>query len=534
VEEFEEQVEKAKIGQIVSLVKTIEEPLDATEFFAKLSNYGKKKYSLLFESADIVPKYGEQSIGSASPCLKVSGRGAEFEITALNDTGLQYIKTIKKDLKFVDKLVHKKNILYGILQPQRKNTNEDDRIKAKTHFDILRTIAFKFKSADAPDNVHGGLFGAFGYDMIDQFEDLPKNEQNTLDTPDYELYYLDNLFVTDHKKGVTKIIVNALITEGNRKTLIQQAKKTMGEYEKTLEKKLVTPKKTKSKDSEIETDTTASEYEDIVSEIKNKIFRGDIFQAVPSRTLIQNTTAEPLLIYEKLKSINPSPYMFYIHQEDGILLGASPEMALRVQGNEQKIVEIRPIAGTKPRGLTPENAIDPDLDAKYEVELKTDKKEIAEHTMLIDLARNDIARVSEPGTRFCNEPFVIEKYSHVQHLVSNVQGTLKEGLDALHAYLATMNMGTLTGAPKVEAMKLIRTHEKESRGFYGGAVGYITPEGNMDTTITIRSMYLRANKAYIRAGAGIVHDSIPEQEFQETEKKAQACLKALEMAEAAK
>ncbi len=209
-------------------------------------------------------------------------------------------------------------------------------------------------------------------------------------------------------------------------------------------------------------------------------------------------------------------------------------MALRVQGNEQKIVEIRPIAGTKPRGLTPENAIDPDLDAKYEVELKTDKKEIAEHTMLIDLARNDIARVSEPGTRFCNEPFVIEKYSHVQHLVSNVQGTLKEGLDALHAYLATMNMGTLTGAPKVEAMKLIRTHEKESRGFYGGAVGYITPDGNMDTTITIRSMYVRANKAYIRAGAGIVHDSLPEQEFQETEKKAQACLKALEMAEAAK
>ena len=150
--------------------------------------------------------------------------------------------------------------------------------------------------------------------------------------------------------------------------------------------------------------------------------------------------------------------------------------------------------------------------------------------MLIDLARNDVAKISETGTRYCNEPFVVEKYSHVQHLVSNVRGILKKDLDALHAYLATMNMGTLTGAPKVEAMKLIRNHEKNKRGFYGGAVGYITPNGDMDTTIIIRSMFLKNNKAYIRAGAGIVYDSIPENEFSETEKKARACLKAIKLA----
>ena len=171
-----------------------------------------------------------------------------------------------------------------------------------------------------------------------------------------------------------------------------------------------------------------------------------------------------------------------------------------------------------------------DLDSRYETELKIDKKELAEHTMLIDLARNDVAKVSETGTRYCNEPFVVEKYSHVQHLVSNVKGILKDGYDALHAYLATMNMGTLTGCPKVEAMKLLRIHEKERRGFYGGSVGYITPSGDLDTAIIIRSMFLKGGKAHIRAGAGIVFDSLPEQEFFETEKKAKACLVAIKNA----
>ena len=204
-------------------------------------------------------------------------------------------------------------------------------------------------------------------------------------------------------------------------------------------------------------------------------------------------------------------------------------MFLRVQGDKEKIVEIRPIAGTKPRGIV-NNDIDKDLDSRYETELKIDEKELAEHTMLIDLARNDIAKVSKPGSRYVNEPFIVEKYSHVQHLVSNVKGTLKDDLDALHAYLASMNMGTLTGAPKIEAMKLIRQVEKTKRGFYGGAVGYITPNGDLDSAIVIRSMRLKDNKAYIRAGAGIVYDSIPKNEFEETEKKAKACLKAISLA----
>ena len=196
-------------------------------------------------------------------------------------------------------------------------------------------------------------------------------------------------------------------------------------------------------------------------------------------------------------------------------------------------MEIRPIAGTKPRGLV-DGKIDPDLDSRYEIELKIDPKEVSEHTMLVDLARNDIARISKPGTRFVDTSFVVEKYSHVQHLVSNVKGVLREDLDALHAYLATMNMGTLTGAPKVEAMKLARLYENTKRGFYGGAVGYVTPSGELDTAIIIRSVRIKDNRASIRVGAGIVHDSDPESEFLETERKAQACLKALEMTTVAK
>jgi anthranilate synthase component 1 len=529
LEEYLEKIKKAKIGEIIPIYKVIEQPIDSIEFFAKLSDYGRKKHSILLESADIVPKYGELSIGSTAPCLKVTGFKEDFEIRAFNQLGKKILKLIKKDLSFCDKVTYKQDTIKGKLIPKRKNVSEDERLKLKTHMDIIRAIAFKFKPTEKPFIPYCGLFGSISYDFIDQFEDLPESKEDILQNPDYELYFLDNLFLTDHKKGQTYLIANALITDNNRNEIYKNCVKTIADYEKTLAKKLPKPKKSKPKKQLIETDTKQSEYEDIVSTMKTHILQGDIFQVVPSRTIIADYNAEPLDIYQQLRELNPSPYMFYINQTSGILLGASPEMSLRVEGNEEKIVEIRPIAGTKPRGLVNEK-VDPDLDSRYETELKIDEKELAEHTMLIDLARNDVAKVTEVGTRYCNEPFIVEKYSHVQHLVSNVRGVLKQGLDALHAYLATMNMGTLTGAPKVEAMKLIREHEKNKRGFYGGAVGYITPNGDMDTTIVIRSMFLKNNKAYVRAGAGIVYDSIPKNEFIETEKKAKACLKAIKLA----
>ena len=529
MEDHLEKIKKAKLGEIIPVFKVIEAPMNSVEFFAKLSDYGRKKNSILLESADIVPKYGELSLGSANPCLKVTGYKEDFEIKALNNLGKKILKLIKSDLSFCDKISYKQDCIKGKLMPKRKNVSEDQRLKLKTHIDIIRAITFKFRPTGKPIIPYCGLFGAISYDFIDQFEDLPKNSQDLLQNPDYELYFLDNLFLTDHKKGKTYLISNALITDNNRNEIYKNCIKTINNYELVLKKKLPKPKKFKPKKQALETDTSKNEFEGIVEIMKSHILRGDIFQVVPSRTIIADYNAEPLDIYQKLRNLNPSPYMFYINQTSGILLGASPEMSLRVEGDKEKMVEIRPIAGTKPRGLV-NDEVDADLDSRYETELKIDEKELAEHTMLIDLARNDVAKISKTGTRYCNEPFVVEKYSHVQHLVSNVRGILREDLDALHAYLATMNMGTLTGCPKVEAMKLIRQHEKNKRGFYGGAIGYITPSGDMDATIVIRSMFLKGNKAYVRAGAGIVYDSIPKNEVLETEKKAKACLNAIKLA----
>ena len=388
-------------------------------------------------------------------------------------------------------------------------------------------VAFKFKPTEKPFIPYCGLFGSISYDFIDQFEDLPPNKEDVLKDPDYELYFLDNLFLTSHKDGKTYIIANALVMSNNREKIYKGCLKTIESYEKAAASKPIKPRKFKPVKQLITTDTQKKDYIEIVEKMKQHILAGDIFQAVPSRTIITNYNTEPLDIYKALRNINPSPYMFFINNQNGILLGSSPEMFLRVQGENEKIVEIRPIAGTKPRGLV-NNNINKDLDSRYETELKIDEKELAEHTMLIDLARNDIARISKPGTRYVDEPYVVEKYSHVQHLVSNVRGVLKPDLDALHAYMATMNMGTLTAAPKVEAMKLLRKYEKTKRGFYGGAVGYLTPSGDMDSAILIRSVRIKDGRAYVRVGAGIVHDSNPESEFIETERKARACLNAIE------
>jgi anthranilate synthase component 1 len=222
--------------------------------------------------------------------------------------------------------------------------------------------------------------------------------------------------------------------------------------------------------------------------------------------------------------------MFYLQDSEFCIFGASPESALKYQQSNRQ-VEIYPIAGTRPRGFNPDGSLSPDLDSRIELDLRLDKKELAEHIMLVDLARNDIARVSQPGTRHVAELLKVDRYSHVMHLVSRVCGTLEVELDALHAYQACMNMGTLSGAPKVKATSLIREVEGKRRGSYGGAVGYLTGEGDMDTCIVIRSAFVKNKRAQIQAGAGVVFDSDPQSETNETRQKAQAVISAIKEAE---
>jgi len=272
-------------------------------------------------------------------------------------------------------------------------------------------------------------------------------------------------------------------------------------------------------------------FEGIVEGFLAGIRDGDIFQGVPSRHL--RTTVPGLGsvdVYGALRAANPSPYMFHMGMgDDGVLLGASPETCVRV---EEGVVEIRPIAGTVPRGRRDDGSLDEDLDGRLALAMTLDPKEQAEHAMLVDLARNDVARVSVPGTTRVVQQMAVEKYAHVQHLVSRVQGRLRPELDALHAYRAAANMGTLTGAPKVKAMEMIRTAEPTARGFYGGAMGYLLADGTFDSCIVIRSLRQKGDTVHTRAGAGIVLDSVPAREFAETEHKARAVRQAVARAAA--
>jgi anthranilate synthase component 1 len=404
--------------------------------------------------------------------------------------------------------------------------DEQSRLKSINQMDVLRAVAFSFKLAQKPFRVTCGLLGALSYDFIDQFEKLPANESDILGNPDYELYFADNIFIMDHGSGQGHVVVNVIITDDDRDEILAEAQKKFDNYFATAKQPVPKAQKHDGDLPEAGTDTDQSEFEKMVKVAKQHIIDGDIFQVVLSRTITEPCGDEPLDVYRRLRELNPSPYMFYLNTQNSVLMGASPELNLRVSGTEKRNVEIRPIAGTKPRGRI-NGKIDLDTDARYEAELKIDRKELAEHMMLVDLARNDIARVSDSGSRIVNEMLIVERYESVMHLVSNVKGLLRDDLDALSAYLATMNMGTLSGAPKIEAMKIIRQLEKNKRGYYGGAVMYLTVDGQFDSCITIRSLQVKGNTAYIRVGAGIVHDSVPATEFLETEHKAGSCLRAI-------
>jgi len=528
MDDYRQIILGAKPGQIVPIVKQIDmdEPVD---FFAKLSDYGRAKNCCLLEASDYLAE-NALSFGTARPALYLSGTGAEFTIRALSNTGRRIIEYLAADAKkrfsFCETVEFGPEAITGRIKQDTKTVDEQTRLQSTNQMDVLRAVAFAFSLASKPFRVTCGLLGAISYDFIDQFEKLPPSKKDFLDNPDYELYFADNIFLCDHEHNKGYVIVNCVVTNGDREAVIAEAQQCLDYYSNIEQSAMPKGQKCAGPIEEASTDTNQAEYEKMVRTAKQHILDGDILQVVLSRTKIEPCPDEPLDVYKRLRGLNPSPYMFYLNTPNTILLGSSPELNLRVSGTEKRDVEIRPIAGTKPRGKTG-NKIDADTDFRYEAELKLDRKELAEHMMLVDLARNDIARVAQAGSRVVTELLIVEKYASVQHLVSNVKGILASDLDALNAYLATMNMGTLTGAPKIEAMKLIRLFEKTKRGYYGGAVCYLTVDGQFDSCITIRSLQVKNHTAFVRVGAGIVHDSIPKSEFEETEHKANSCLRAI-------
>jgi len=535
MDDYREIILGAEPGQIVPIVKQIDMD-DPMDFFAKLSDYGRAKNCCLFESREYLAGTGALSFGTARPALYLTGTGDEFTIKALSKTGrrmIEYLSTKKDRFDFCQQVQFNPEAITGRIKQAQKTVDEQTRLASINQMDVLRAVAFAFSLASKPFRVTCGLLGAISYDFIDQFEKLPQSKNDLLGNPDYELYFADNIALCDHEAGKGYVVVNCVITDGDRDAMIAEAQECFDYYFNIAKSDMPKGQQFAGPLATGSTDTNQAEYEKMVRAAKQHIIDGDILQVVLSRTKIEPCPDEPLDVYKRLRALNPSPYMFYLNTPNTILFGSSPELNLRVSarspkdsGTEPRNVEIRPIAGTKPRGRVGKT-IDADTDFRYEAELKLDRKELAEHIMLVDLARNDIARVAEPGSRIVTELLTVEKFASVQHLVSNVKGTLGAKLDALSAYLATMNMGTLTGAPKIEAMKLIRLFEKNKRGYYGGAVCYLTVDGQFDSCITIRSLQVKDHMAYIRVGAGIVHDSVPKTEFEETEHKAKSCLRAI-------
>ena len=367
----------------------------------------------------------------------------------------------------------------------------------------------------------GGLVGYFGYDTVRYIERrLAKIEKpDPLGVPDIQLLLSEEIAIVDNLSGKLTLVVHA---DPSQPAAYQSAKRRLAELLAKLREPAAIPADVSGVSEPAVSGFGETAYHAAVERAKRYIFDGDIMQVVPSQRLSKRFHATPLALYRALRTINPSPYMFYFDFEGFHVVGASPEILVRLEGNA---VTVRPIAGTRRRGQTPAE------DTALAAELLADPKERAEHIMLVDLGRNDAGRVAQTGSVHVTEQMVIERYSHVMHIVSNVEGTLKPGLDAIDVLRATFPAGTVSGAPKVRAMEIIDELEPVKRGIYAGAVGYLGFNGDMDVAIALRTAVVKDGVLHVQAGGGVVADSEPAAEWQETQNKAKALLRAAEMAE---
>jgi anthranilate synthase component 1 len=393
--------------------------------------------------------------------------------------------------------------------------------------DFIAAYQQRFKVALRPGMPRfcGGLAGYFGYDTVRHIEKklLHTCPPDTLGCPDILLLQTEELAVIDNLSGKLYLLVYA---DPHTAEAYTRAKKRLRELKTLLKYSVSAPVVKPSQSHPPEREFAKADYLKAVERAKGLIEAGDFMQVQVGQRIKKRFTESPLSLYRALRSLNPSPYMYFYHMGDFQVVGASPEILVRqettAEGNK---VTIRPLAGTRPRGATPED------DKATEVELINDPKERAEHVMLIDLARNDIGRIAKTGSVKVTEAFSVERYSHVMHIVSNVEGMLKDGMRSMDVLRATFPAGTLTGAPKVHAMELIDQLEPVKRGIYGGACGYLSFAGDMDVAIAIRTGIIKNDTLYVQAAAGVVADSVPEMEWQETEHKARALLRASELVE---
>ena len=475
----------ARNATLIPVARTISADL-LTPVSAFLALAEREPYSFLLESVEGGERIGRYTFLGIRPYMVVSGRGNEV--------------TIRRG-----KNIEKQNA--GLLETLRHALREHK-----------------------PVNVSGlppftaGAVGYFAYDAVRHFERLPATAKDDLQLPDGVFMFYDRLLAFDHLRHQLHIIAAADVRNEKPRAAYDRAIADID----ALEKKLVSGLRIRRLSPEhkpakikLHARTQPQAYRNAVKRGKEYIAAGDIFQVVLSQRLDFPLPAAPFDIYRSLRTVNPSPYMYFLRMDDLHVLGSSPEMLVKVSN---RTLEYRPIAGTYKRGASPEE------DARLEEHLRTNEKERAEHVMLVDLGRNDLGRVSEYGSVKVKDLMYVERYSHVMHLVSALEGKLRGDLDALDAFAACFPAGTLSGAPKVRAMEIIEELEPTRRGVYGGSVLYADFAGNLDSCIAIRTMVVKNKRAYVQAGAGIVADSDPESEFQECRNKAQAVVRAAELA----
>ncbi len=470
------------------------------------------------------------------PCVIPLVKVAKFELKP-TDVYAALRKKSKYSFLLESAIVGEKIARYSFLgnSPQKIMRLKDGRMngrKVKSPMKVLRKILkYKTQKNKLP-RFSGGLLGYFSYDIVRYFEGIGSSAKDDLKHNDAEFMFVRDLIVFDHWREEILLISNLLLeNEKGIERQFRKAQKKISELEKILreakpQKPLYSESLCSEKKIDVRSNFKREEFEDAVRKTKEYIYAGDIFQAVLSQRFECEVSAyaftrDPLGIYLALKEINPSPYMYFLEFDKLKIIGSSPEILVKVDGRK---VVARPIAGTRPRGG---NIVE---DEQLSREMLNDPKERAEHVMLVDLGRNDIGKVSKFGSVCVDEFMAVEKYSHVQHIVSNVAGELQEGKDAFDALEASFPAGTVSGAPKVRAMQIIEELEPSRRGIYAGGVGYFSFGGDMDFAITIRTIIIQNNKAYIQAGAGIVADSVPEREYEETANKGRAMLKAIELA----
>ncbi len=485
---LEEFKQKAKQGNLIPVYREIladmETPVSA---FLKIDD---GKYSFLLESVEGGEKWARYSFLGSRPEVVVRSFGRTVEV----------IRNGKKEMR----------------------TFEHDPLEA------VRDILADYHPVPDPalPRFYGGGVGFMGYDVVRFFESLPERKKPGLDTPDILFMITDTLVIFDTVTHRIKVVSNAHVNGGSVAAAYKQAVAKIAAIVKKLRKGVRGQgsgvRKRRAKGHKLTSNFTQAAYEQAVLKAKEYIKAGDIFQVVPSQRFERPIKAEPFEIYRALRLINPSPYMYFLRCGDTTVVGASPEVMVRL---EEGRIDLRPIAGTRRRGATEEE------DTALEQELLADPKERAEHIMLVDLGRNDVGRVSEMGSVQVSELMVIERYSHVMHIVSNVRGRLAPGRDSYDVVRACFPAGTVSGAPKIRAMEIIDELEPTRRGPYAGSVGYFGFSGNMDTCITIRTLVIKDKVAYIQAGGGVVADSDPASEYQETVNKATAMMRAVEMAE---